>query len=49
MPRIYKSVGPASNKATAPTSTKAPAPAPAPAPETKKPEAPKKSENGGEK
>ena len=48
MPRIYKPVGPTSNKAAGPSSTKTPAAAPAPAQETKKPEANKKSETGGE-
>lgn len=47
MPRIYKPVGPTSNKATGPSSTKAPAAAPAQ--EVKKPEATKKSETGGDK
>lgn len=43
MPRIYKPVGPTSNKATGPSETKTPA-----APEVKKPEV-KKTETGGEK
>jgi hypothetical protein len=47
MPRIYKPVGPTSNKATGPSATKAPAAAPAP--EAKKPEVAKKTETGGEK
>ncbi len=44
MPRIYKPVGPTSNKATGPSETKTPA-----APEVKKPEVNKKTETGGEK
>ena len=46
MPRIYKPVGPTSNKAAGPSATKTPAAAPAP--EVKKPEV-KKTETGGEK
>lgn len=45
MPRIYKPIGPTSNKATGPTSTKAPAPAP----ETKKPEGTAKKDDGSSK
>lgn len=44
MPRIYKPVGPTSNKAAGPSETKTPA-----APEVKKPEVNKKTETGGEK
>ena len=47
MPRIYKPVGPTSNKAAGPSATKTPAAAPAP--EVKKPEGNKKTETGGEK
>ena len=46
MPRIYKPVGPTSNKAAGPSATKTPAAAPAP--EVKKPEV-KNTETGGEK
>lgn len=43
MPRIYKPVGPSSNKATSPISTKAPAA------ETKKPESVTKKDDGSGK
>lgn len=46
MARIYKPVGPSSNKATGPTSTKTPV---SPVSEVKKPEDPKKKEVGGDK
>ena len=46
MPRIYKPVGPTSNKAIGPKSTKTPASALVP--EVKKPEV-KETETGGEK
>lgn len=49
MPRIYKPVGPTSNKATGPSATKTPAAAPAPTQEPKKPETNKKTETGGDK